>query len=189
MAIVAIVLIAVIGAGVAVWSMSSTPKSTAASVWTAEPTATATRTMNATPSSTPSPSKVGNCAGSSAETPDWHALIPSGWSCMYEAGAEVTVIDATNDTIMVSVTTTRSAAIACSTDLARQAEVTALPDSTWGGKVSKTAGIKFLSYDGQARCVYTNGYSYVMVGIVAKGTLAGLVAGEAALAQSRVWNA
>ena len=75
------------------------------------------------------------------------------------------------------------------TPSSRPAEVTALPDSTWGGKVSKTAGIKFLSYDGQARCVYTNGYSYVMVGIVAKGTLAGLVAGEAALAQSRVWNA
>lgn len=186
MAGVAVVLLAVIGVGVVVLSMSSTPKSTAASVWTAVPTAT--RTASARPSSTPSPSKVGNCSGSSAGTPDWHAVIPAGWSCEYEAGAEVTLINDTYDTIMVQATNTRSASIGCGSDLAREATVTALPDSTWGGKVSKTAKITYRSYDGEARCVYTNGYTYVMVGFVVQGTFEDLVAGEVELTQSWTWS-
>ena len=67
--------------------------------------------------------------------------------------------------------------------------MTALPDSTWGGKVSKTAKITYRSHDGEARCVYTNGYTYVMVGMVVGGSLEQVVAGEAALAQSWVWKA
>lgn len=188
MAIVAVVLIGVIGVGVAVWSISWAPKSTAASDWTVEPTATAARTASASSSPTPSRSKVGNCAGSFAETPDWQAVVPAGWSCEYQAGAEITVINGTYDTIMVQATNTGSAAAACSTDLAREATVTALPDSTWGGKVSKTARIKYHSYDGEARCAYTNGFAYVMVGLVVKGTLGAVAAGEAALAQSWMWN-
>lgn len=168
--------------------MSWAPKTTAASVWTVVPTTTATGTASTGPSSTPFPSKAANCSGSTAGTPDWHAVIPAGWSCDYEAGAEVTVINGTGDSITVQATNTRSASIACSSDLAREATVTALPDSTWGGKVSKTARITYRSYDGEARCVYTNGYTYVMVGIVAHGTFEGLVAGEVALTQSWTWN-
>lgn len=189
MVVVAVVLLAVIGVGVAVWSMSSTPKTTAASVWTAEPTATATRSMNATPSSKPSPSMVGNCSGSSAETPDWRAVVPAGWTCTYEAGNEVTIVNDAHDAIMVRATDTPNATVACSTELARDAKVTALPDSAWGGRVSKTAGIVYQGFSGQARCVNALGYSYVMVGMVINGTLDQIVAGETALAQSWVWKA
>jgi len=102
----AVVLVAVMGLGVAVWAMTSTPKTTGASVWTAEPTARATTAPAVTPTATPSPAKVGNCSGSSAETPDWRALIPSGWTCTYEAGNEVTIVNDANDAIMVRATGT-----------------------------------------------------------------------------------
>jgi len=187
--VMAVVLVAVMGLGVAVWAMTSTPKTTGASVWTAEPTARATTAPAVTPTATPSPAKVGNCSGSSAETPDWRALIPSGWTCTYEAGNEVTIVNDANDAIMVRATGTQSATVACSTDLARSATVTALPDGTWGGKVSKTTDLVYQGYAGQARCVYARGYSYVMVGMVVGGSLEQVVAGEAALAQSWVWKA
>jgi hypothetical protein len=187
MAIVAVVLIAAIGVGVVVWSMSWTPRTTAASVWTAVPTPTSTRTVTATPSSTPKPSTVSNCSGSAAETTGWQAVIPSGWTCEYEAGAEVFIVDELFDTIMVSASQD-DPATACSTDLARQARVTPLPDTAWGGKVSKTAGIKLRDYDGQARCVFASGWTYVMFGVAGTGTIDQLVAAENSLAQAWYWK-
>jgi hypothetical protein len=187
MAIVVVVLIAAIGVGVVVWSMSWTPKTPAASVWTAVPTPTSTRTVTATPSSTPKPSTVGNCSGSAAETTGWQAVIPSGWTCEYEAGEELFIVDELFDTIMVSASRD-GPATACSTDLARQAKVTPLPDTVWGGKVSKTAGIKLRDYDGQARCVFASGWTYVMFGVAGTGTIDQLVAAENSLAQAWYWK-
>jgi hypothetical protein len=66
MAVLAVVLLAVIGVGVVVWSMTSTPRSTAASVWTVEPTTAASKAPSA--SSTPRASTTQPSATSTPTT-------------------------------------------------------------------------------------------------------------------------
>jgi hypothetical protein len=187
-AVVAAVLVAVIGVGVAVWSMTLAPKTPAAAVWTPDPTVRSTRTE--TPSSTPSPSPstVGNCIGSDARALGWSATVPSGWSCQWVNGREIYIQGSKGDTIEVSAAKV-SAAAACSMDLLQgTVSVMALPDSTWGGKVSKTANFKDQVWNGQARCASSNTVTYVMLGIAYSGTLTNVVTAEDSLAHSWVWK-
>jgi len=185
LAMVAVGLIAVIGIGVLVWSMTLTPKTTAAAIWTAAPSST--QTTNATPTPQKSPTQLVNCSGSIAGTTAWRATVPAGWSCQYEAGVEIYLVDDLSDTIVVKATNS-SAAVACTTDLARDSTVKPLPDSTWGGKVAKASDITYRSFEGQARCVFAAGFTYVMVGIAAGGTIDQVVTTETALAQSWHWQ-
>jgi hypothetical protein len=189
MAIAAVVLIAAIGVGVGVWSMSWAPKTTAASVWTAQPTPTMTTAATPTKSSTPFPSTAANCSGTSAGTPDWEASVPSGWFCSYQAGNEITIANSSQDAILVRATNEPNVSAACTSDLNPDATVTVLADTTWGGKVSKTSDLVYRGLSGQARCVKALGYTYVMVGMVITGTGDKIVGGENALTQSWVWKA
>lgn len=185
-AIVAVVLVAVIGVGVAVWSMTSAPKTPAAAVWTPDPTMRSMRTE--APSPSPSPSTVGNCIGPYARALGWSATVPSGWSCQWVNGREIYIEGPKGDTIEVSAAKV-SAASACSMNLLQgTVSVMALPDSTWGGKVSKTANFKDQVWNGQARCASSNTVTYVMLGIAYSGTLTNVVTAEDSLAQSWVWK-
>jgi hypothetical protein len=186
MAIVAILVIAVVGVGVAVWSVAATPKLTAAAVWTPDPTVRPT--VAAMPNASPSASSVGNCTGSVARAPGWSATVPSGWSCLWVNGREIYIEDTRGDTIEVSVTKVSPAA-ACSTNLLQgTASVMALPDTTWGGRVSKTANFKDQVWNGQVRCASMGSTTYVMLGLAYSGALGNVVTAEDSLAQSWVWK-
>jgi hypothetical protein len=184
-AIIAVVLIGVIGAGVAAWSTTWAPKTSAASIWTSAPTTGSTASTR----TSPTPSR-GNCSGSHAGTPDWYATVPSGWSCQYVAGREVFIMDDTYDTIDVSAAT-ESPASACSSAHLFQgtSSVTMLPNTLWGQKNATTVGFKYQTWIGQARCVHALGWTYVMVGTVYGGTLDKVVRAETSLAESWVWKA
>lgn len=184
LAIVAVGLIAVIGVGVAVWSMTLAPQTPASAVWTSAPSSQATQ---ATPSPQKSSTQLVNCSGSSAGTTGWRATVPAGWTCQYEAGAEIFLVDAAADTILVRATNS-SAEMACTTDLARDSTVTPLADSTWGGKVAKVSDFTYGTYKGEARCAFGAGFTYVMVGVATGGTVDQVVATETALAQSWHWQ-
>jgi hypothetical protein len=184
MAIVAVGLIAVIGIGVAVWSMTLTPQTPPSAVWTTEPSSQATK---ATPSAQKSSTQLVNCSGSSAGTTGWLATVPAGWTCQYEAGAEIFLVDAGADTILVRATNS-SAETACTTDLARDSTVKPLADSTWGGRVAKVSDFTYGPYKGEARCAFGAGFTFVMVGIATGGSIDQVVATETALAQSWHWQ-
>ena len=186
-AILAVVLIGVIGVGVAVWSTTWAPKTSAASIWTSGPAVASTTPSRASSQSQP---KTANCKGSDAGTPDWYATVPPGWSCQYVAGREIYIMDDTYDTIDVSAAT-QSPASACSSAHLFQgtSSVTPLPTTMWGQKSATTVGFKYQSWIGQARCVSALGYTYVMVGTVYGGTLDTIVKAETSLAESWDWNA
>jgi hypothetical protein len=187
LAVVAVLLLVAMGVGVAAWATSVARRTTVTSVWTTEPTSASTRTGTSTQNSTVKPSTLGNCSGSAAETTGWRAVIPAGWTCEYEAGVEVFIVDELYDTIMVSATQD-DPATACSTGLAQQAKVTPLPDTIWGGKNATTAGTTLRDFQGQARCAHASGFTFVMFGVVGTGTMDQLVAAEDSLAHAWRWK-
>ena len=185
-AVVAAVLVLLAAAvGVAIGTTPTRTAATPAAVRV--PSAVASTTV-ASPRATAMPSVVGNCVGSDARTPGWKATVPTGWSCQYVNGREIFIVDAKDDIVDI-MASTFSPAAACSTNLLKgTVPVTALPDSTWGGKVSKTANFVDQPWKGQARCVSSGAVTYVMVGMAYGGSLAEVVAGEDALARGWVWT-
>ena len=105
------------------------------------------------------------------------------------AGNEVTIMNSSQDVIMVRATNEPDVTAACSVDLSPDATATVLPDTRWGAKVAKTTGLVVNGIFGQARCVNALGYTYVMVGLALNGTVEGIVDGENALTGSWVWMA
>lgn len=204
MAVVAVVLVAVIGVGVVVWSMTSTPRSTAASVWTAVPTATATaRTVPSVTISTASAPTTKPTATSTSTTPAcnsgetivtavWTATVPSGWTCITGSASSATqlgLVDARREIIVLGVVTSKDAATACGADLANQmTSVVAQPDTVWGGKVAKTATVSAMGLEEEDRCVESNGLVYRLMGDLPEGTQASVIAALDALTSSWVWK-
>jgi hypothetical protein len=190
MAVVAVVLVAVIGVGVVVWSMTSTPRSTAASVWTAVPTAAGSKAPSV--SGTPGSILPACKPGDTIVTAVWTAITPSGWSCLTGStsnGTLLGLVNARREIIALGVVTSKDAATACGADLANQmTSVTAQPDTKWGGKAAKTATVAAMGLEEEARCVESNGIVYRLVGDMPQDTQTSVVAAMDALTSSWVWK-
>lgn len=186
LAVAAVLVLVAVAVGVAVWTTPTTTATGTAAVRTSSPAVVTTTATSPRTSSVPS--VVGNCVGSDARTPGWRATVPPGWSCQYVNGREIFIVDAKDDIIDV-MASAFSPAAACSSNLLKgNVPVTALPDSTWGGKVSKTANFVDKPWKGQARCASSGTANYVMLGMAYGGTLEDVVAGEDALAGGWVWT-
>ena len=228
MAIGALVLVAAIVIGVAIWAMRTTPKSSVAADWTAEPTAsstgaasaTASAQVSTTPSAASTLSASSGASGSSTSTasstakgsassgvktlpacipgqrivtPAWMATAPSGWTCLSgttnQTATQLGLVSSDKSIIVLTVSSSKDAASACGTDLAKQANsVTPMPDTVWGGKAAKTATFVTLGFQSQARCVQVKGVVYSLVGNPTQGTHPPVVTAMDALTASWVWG-
>jgi hypothetical protein len=192
-AIIAMV-VAAIGAGLAIWSIASPPEAQPVTDWASDDpvasttVATPSPARSASASASPTPSTVGNCVGTDARALGWSATVPTGWSCQWVNGREIYIQGPQGDTIEVSASKVSPGA-ACGTNLLQgTVSVMALPDSTWGQKTASTANFKDQVWNGQARCTSSNTITYVMLGVAYSGRLDNVITAENLLAHSWVWK-
>ncbi|HET7724880.1 MAG TPA: hypothetical protein VFK68_09595, partial [Propionibacteriaceae bacterium] len=187
-AIVATVVLAVVAVAVTVWASSPGPVVPAASVWTPSPSTASPTRVATTPRSTPSGVQAGNCSGARAGTPGWAATLPTGWSCDYQPGAELRIVDGHGAVIQVEATTGTPMS-ACTTRLSALGTAARLADTRWGGRAATTTSLTNNGWTYVLRCTTSNTYTYVMTGAILGGSVDTLVAAEEALAQSWLWRA
>ena len=106
-AIIAMV-VAAIGAGLAIWSIASPPEAQPVTDWASDDpvasttVATPSPARSASASASPTPSTVGNCVGTDARALGWSATVPTGWSCQWVNGREIYIQGPQGDTIEVT---------------------------------------------------------------------------------------
>jgi len=130
--------------------------------------------------------------GQTMATAAWKANVPSGWTCVNgdgSGGIQFGLLDGDNDLIALGIVAGTDVATACGPGLVGQgATITALPDTTWGGKTAKTVKIAVMGVESQARCVNSNGTVYVLIGDQTQGTHASVITAIDALTASWVWK-
>lgn len=217
LAIGAVILVAVIGIGLAVWSISWAPKTSPAAIWTYDPTTSASKAPSGTASAraptdasaTGSASAVDGATASDQPsitkqlptcipghkivTDGWSATVPSGWTCVSgsttQSTTQLILANSNEELIALSVSPSKDAASACGADLARQVtSLTPLPDTVWGGRTATTATIVTARSEAQARCVQANGIVYTLVGDPTQGGHGTVIAVMDALTAGWVWS-